>query len=275
MRKLNLNPSLNIGGHRLSVDDLSTLQNGQNDLAKVVAELLGTVPSGGLIIAGCDAVINTGSAFGINAGWLHQGGEAWRVVAVPSTAITPPNTGALYFNLNKVPIGSPVIYQSGSSFQVHVENTATLEWHPSAPIGTNYIPFSGVSFANIKAAFAPLQSAWVSIPNAQLTTYINTDNTPSKLDTANSFYRFKKVGKTLFLQVRAVLSNPTNNIKILFAATNTPQNALNPAVWAVDTVAANNPQKFGYNNTPLPNFEAARADSTVGTIDFQTIIETQ
>jgi hypothetical protein len=274
MRKLNLSPVANIGGHRLSVDDLATLQNGNNDLASIVAGLLGSIPVGGLIVAGSDAVINTGSAFGINAGWLHQGGEMWRVVAVPSTAISPPNTGALYFKLNKTPIGTPVVYQSGASFQVHVENTATLEWHATTPIGTNYIPFAGVSFANIQAAFQPLQSGWTSVPTLELTTYINTDNTPSKLNTTSSFYRYKRIGKTMFLQVRAVLNSPTNNIKILFAATNTPAHTQNPTVWAVDTVSANNPQKAEYNATPLPNFEMVRGDATVGTIDFQTTIET-
>lgn len=276
MKNLNLSPSINIGGHRLSVDDLFIAQESINNVAKLVAELLGEVPAGGLILAGADQYTNTGTNFSINAGWLYYGGAVWRIVPVSTTPIVPPNTGALYFKLNKAPINPPVVYQSGAQYQVHVENQALLEWHSATPLG-NYIPVSNISFDNIKNAFAPLQSAWQSIPNVQLTTYLRPDNDALKLDTANSFFRYKVVGKTVFVQAKVQANTSVTAFYIYLPAVIAPAGTELPIIQVWDTQADFLTEKHPaliLQTSPVKYFKATRSGYTgSGSISFQTFYE--
>ena len=270
MKKLNLNPTSNLGGHRLSVNDLYTLQQGTDNLATIIASILGDVPSGGLVIAGAEQYSNDGSSFQTDVGWLYYNNEVWRIVAVPTTAISPANTGALYLKLNKAPLNPSVVYQSGTQFQVHIENQAILEWHGSPPSGS-YIPMSNVSFDNIKAAFAPIEAAWTEIDTVNLSTYLRTDNNPVKLDAANSFYKYKQLGKTLFLQAKVTTTQPTNVIEFMIAVSGTvPINTQQASLMVHDT--ASSPQVANFNASPLPRYTVVRTDSTVGAIHLQTII---
>lgn len=270
MKKLNLNPTSNLGGHRLSVNDLYTLQQGNDNLGTLIASILGTAPSGGLVIAGAEQYSTDGSSFQTDAGWLYYNNEIWRIVAVPTTAIPTPNTGALYLKLNKAPLNTPVVYQSGAQFQVHVENQAILEWYGSPPSG-DYIPMANVSFDNIKAAFAPIEAAWTEIDTALLSTYLRPDNDPNKLDAANSFYKYKQIGKTLFLQAKITTSQPTNVVDFYIAVSGTASiNTEQPSLMVHDT--ASSPQVANFNAVPLPRYTVVRTDSSVGAIHLQTII---
>lgn len=267
MRNLNLSPSVNLGGHRLSVDDLYVLQNGVLDIAKMVAELLGAVPSGGLMVAGGDQLFNDGTEFSINGGWLYYNGALWRVPAVATTPIVPPNTGALYFKLNKEPIGSNVVYQSGAQYQVHVENKALLEWHASNP-GGSYIPVSNVSFDNVRAATQ--QTGWVNVPQADLTIYLRPDNNAAKLTAAQSFYRYKQIGKTMLLHVKATINAPSNT---LWAYVPSTQQTTQPRFFAYDTAPVGNIAPVVFVTGGVPYFRVDRPDSTVGEVEFQTFFE--
>lgn len=281
MHKLDLQELSNIGGHRLSVNDLFVLQESIKDVSKLVAELLAPIPATGLMVAGGTNYLHEATNFQIDAGWLHQGGELWRVIATPATVITPPSTGNLYFRLNKVPVFPTVVYQSGGTFQVHIENQALLEWHAAQPAAAsgNYIVADDVSFDNIKTAFEPLQTGWTSIPTVDLPTLLRPDNDASKLDVNNSYYRYKKIGKTLFLQIKAkpIVAYTAASFDIYIEAISIPIQSELPNFVGYDDAGPTAPLHLipvEYIDTPTKKFKATRtALSADSYISFQTFWE--
>lgn len=125
MHRLNLKPGINLGGHRLSVNDLAYLDAGLEDLAASLHAILGG-PDTPCILSGFQLVDGASTFELLEDAYVSYGGEVYRVPAVPSTP--KGGVGAAYKLeiLTNVDPDNPVVYASGASFNVHTEKTMRL-----------------------------------------------------------------------------------------------------------------------------------------------------
>jgi len=84
MKFLNLDEVINIGGHRLSVNDLYQLQSANEQLARAICESFGAEGAGGRVISGVEFT-DTGTHISYTAGWLVHNGLLYKVNALSST----------------------------------------------------------------------------------------------------------------------------------------------------------------------------------------------
>lgn len=139
MHRLALKENTNLGGHRLSVNDLQYLDSGLEDIATSLDLIFGD-GSEPCILTGFK-LIDGVSTFELQAdAYVSYGGELYRVPAVPSTA--KGGVGATYKLeiLTTVQPDNPVVYASGASFNVHIEKTMRL-LHTNST-GANIFPLA-------------------------------------------------------------------------------------------------------------------------------------
>lgn len=139
MKYLNLLPAINLGGHPISLNDLTTIQNGIFDVLYGISGMGND--SQGIAILQPIEITESGSTFDNNAFFVILMGSAQLVRVVASTgAAKSSDPGAKYYIRvsNSVGADNPVSYESGQQFNVHFETSATLV-HTHLPTGDDYL----------------------------------------------------------------------------------------------------------------------------------------
>lgn len=139
MHRLSLKENTNLGGHRLSVNDLQYLDSGLQDLASALDAVLGNGSDPCILSA--FRLVDGVSTFELQQeAYASYGGEVYRIPVVASTA--KGGVGATYKLeiLTTVQPDNPVVYANGSPFNVHIEKTMRL-LHTNTT-GANIFPLS-------------------------------------------------------------------------------------------------------------------------------------
>lgn len=272
MKTLNLKEVMNLGGHRRSVNDIATLSEGIYQLGNLIGQM---------IDEDNNQIIN------ITDDWLYANGKIWRRLATPAAA-----SGVLYGIFEEQPLYPAVSYQSGGQFQVHVERVVRYEWRTSAPAGvafTDYFNTAVVSTYNPyltrvevdsnKTRLDGIEGAWVDISN--LLPSLLSGTNAGDYDIASSFYRYKLIGKTLFVSIHLVYNS--NSAPQVLDITY-PQNfqgkyALNGKVKFYDTYWDDSSGNIGTSAAFLKDtiIQIDRRSPSVltsnGTLSLQTFVE--
>lgn len=281
MRYLKLNPNTNTGGHRLSNDDIFTLNEALAQVVAAFGESFGSANLGGFLLSGAQMTIQNGQV-AVSAGWLYHNQTLWRVPALPATPEDPTKT--LYFTYQELPTSLPISYQNGTSRVVHFERVATVVYTRSVPSGTlytNYAPYASVEplrLSDLRTLIDAntnhrllLEQAWTNVS----VTSLNNASGPLSSVGSDSYCRYKIVGKQLYLRMQVEVPAGNNlSFSLQYPVGITLPNypfAINAAVTTSGSgidlcrvVFQNNEMRFDrYNSDPL----------IVNFIAFSTVVE--
>jgi hypothetical protein len=292
MKFLNLDEAINLGGHKISLNDLYHLQAANQQLGQMICESFGAENLGGRIISGVVRT-TTGSPtpthFSYTGGWMVKGGKIYKVNPFPSTAL---GGGAIvWFEFKTINTYSPVMYQSGGSYQVHQEHQVDISYSVSPPAGTLNVDYTSPFvvyenriediIADVAANKSAINDAWTLLDQS----YVQTNLLHSGITSVASgtFIKYKKIGSSLFLNVNIVLSSPApQNFSLKFPVALSPLIASNnPLIFATDTKAINEPAWVSFSKeviipSPVPAlmvFLRNHADTTLHALSFSTVLE--
>ncbi len=295
MHFLNLNESVNVGGHRILINDLYQLQTANEELGQVFAESFGSTGSAGRILAGAIYTTvgsPTPTSVSYSAGWMIFNGKIYKINALPST---PYILGAIiWLEFKTENTYPPVTYQSGAIYQVHQHHEVNVTYSVTPPSGTifiDYVPAISVSQRRISDIITQADASTTAITDYNATwtlldqSYVQTNLLHSGITSVASgtFIKYKKIGSSLFLNVNIVLSSPApQNFSLKFPVALSPLIASNnPLIFATDTKAINEPAWVSFSKevitpSPIPAlmvFLRNHADTTLHAVSFSTVLE--
>ncbi len=184
MKRMNLDSSINLGGHKRSVNDLETLQGSIDDICQAIGLMLGN--SGSAAVLSELEIEDLGATYNLNKpASVFYNGKLYRVNSVFGAA--KGGVGSEYkFEITTTPLAdNPVTYQSGASFNVHIEEEMELR-HTNAS-GAQYLALSAVT-----------ASEWITFPTTALT------NLTVAGGGEYCRVKYRVLGKTLFCYVAVV-----------------------------------------------------------------------
>lgn len=287
MRDIEFNESVNLGGHRITNNDIFQLKTAISQLAQVYAESFGIHGAGGIVLAGVKETL-TATEISYSGGWLFHQGAMWKVNPMAAQTITTGHT--IYFIYNTIRNYPPFNYQSGVTFQPHIERTIDIEYRNTPPAGTTnndftlpfYVRFERIENLIQRAAVNTthrelVESPWTELTEAQLTPLVHSGMT----GTGNgSRLRYKVVGKQCYLQMSLITSTvgATPTIALKFPTGISLRNTTYPSIIAADSYNPLNPCTVHFSvasgNTPdLMTFSRSHTDTSQQTLSFNTVIE--
>lgn len=237
MERLNLDPTINIGGHPVTVNDFFTLQRAIDQTNDALANLLyRNNTNKPLVVSGCQNWSN-GSNYRIDAGTIFYNAKMW---TVPETPNTPTPVGhTVYLEFVETPTFPAAIYQSGQVFQVHTNTLARPATLPSSAtppanfveLNDTMIDFDTVytfyqSFYYVTARLNTVEDTlnntnstayelgkhWVKVTGAALDALVNIAIAPG------SFLAYKIIGKSLAINASIVMAAAANTFLITLPA---------------------------------------------------------
>lgn len=288
MKHLNLDEIINIGGHRLSLNDLYQLQKANEQLAQAICESFGAEGVGGRVISGVE-LTDTPTEIAYTAGWMIKGGLMYKVNPLPTT--TKQIGYYALFIFKKTNTYPAVTYQSGSVYQIHQQREVDIIYTNTLPSGTINVdytsPFS-VTFKRISDITTELDSVSQTVNNGWIThdqSYIQTNLLYFGVTAVASgtFLKYKKMGRTLFLNANIVLAAPSpQNFSIAFPTAISPKIAANHALivatdtkgfadssWVTFAVEVTSPSYI----PALIVFQRSHADTALNAVSFSTVLE--
>lgn len=191
MNRLNLDEAVNLGGHKMSLNDLNTLQLSTLDVAQALAYLIG---QGGnnVILSKLDIDDRTNDFDLELPAMVYYNNKVYRVDAAFAQAKTA--GGAYKFRIDTAVDGdNPVDYEDGSQYNVHIEETMTLV-HTNQS-GSEYVPLSSFESFN----------GWTEV-TPELSGNFTVGGGVNKL-------RYKVLGRLMFIE--AVLSGTLDSQGII------------------------------------------------------------
>lgn len=288
MKELVLNESVNLGGHRFSVNDLAQLSAANIQLGQIIGKLVGEEGPGGTVLVGVRET-TTATDISYTGGWIYKGGHMWRVNPLPTT---PTVSGHVIIFDYKIVNGSPVTvsYQSGGQFNVHIERQVdilytTIANAPTGVLNVDYtLPFY-VKFERLEDLISrtavntthrqAVEAAWTELQGPAIALLVQG----AVAILADSRIRYKVIGKTALLQVSIVLVSPSpRNFAIALPTALNIKNVIQPSVVALDT--RNSTQTCAVSFSPasgstpaLMNFERGHNNTAQNTVSFNAILE--
>ena len=205
MRQNILDDAANTGGHPFTIDDLQVLGYQCQDISEALKTLaMYSQTNGANLVAGGSTFTDNGTDYATAAGWIWYNNQLWQLQAKATTA--RPVGHLVYIEFNQTPIKPTKLYQNSTTKQVAVRNEAKLITAASQPANT--VLFSTLHRNNIftklnelilsaQIADQRLDSVEAAWQTANLSTLVVGSPT---FDAANSYYRFKVIGKTIFIQ---------------------------------------------------------------------------
>jgi hypothetical protein len=185
MKRLNLDSSVNLGGHKRSVNDLQQLQESIYDSVRALAYAIGGDSASPLIL-GDFQLRDNGSTFDLEAGCAVFYNN--KVYFVPPAAAQPLSIGGVYKFQIVTTTGpnNPVTYQSGVNFNVHLDEVMNLVH--TTTVGASYIPLSSFS-----------TGGWTELDD-------NFETASMTVAGGGEYFlcRYSKIGKTLHLYLDIV-----------------------------------------------------------------------
>lgn len=144
MKQLNIDPAVNVGGHKFSLNDLQYLQNSVFDMTQVFAFLLGQGAQN--VILTVMQLDDRTNDFDLELPlWVYYNGEVYRCDAAFAQSKT--SGGAYKFRIDTATHpDNPVQYADGNSYNVHIEKTMTLV-HTTLS-GANYVTLASLQQFN-------------------------------------------------------------------------------------------------------------------------------
>lgn len=138
MRFLDLDNAVNLGGHRLSVDDLQYLQDGIFDVVDAMARVIGSGSTAAILSD--MAITDNGTTFNVEKpAAVYYQGKVW---LVPSASNQVKGAGGEYkFQLvTELGANDPVTYGSGAQFNVHKNQYMRVVY--TNLTGSDYVAFT-------------------------------------------------------------------------------------------------------------------------------------
>lgn len=298
MHFLNLNESVNVGGHRISVNDLYQLQTANEQLGQALCESFGAELVGGRIIAGVvysESGAPSPTHFAYSGGWMVKGGKIYKVNPLASTAIV--GGFSVYFNFKTLNTFPLVTYQSGGTHQVHQHHEVDITYSNTTPSGTVNVDYttpvviaadrisdiiseSAASTAAIAALLANYNIPWTQRDGAYIAANSLLYSGMSSI-LSTSRLRYRKQGSVLHLHVKLDLPSPSaTNFQIKFPSDiqSLITNVNIPSILARDTKDTTQP--CAVTITPiagvvpaLMTFARSHANTAANTISFMATIE--
>lgn len=144
MHELNIDPSVNIGGHKRSLNDLYYLQLSTFDVADAIAFLIAN--GGNSTILSALQIDDRTNDFDLELPvYVYHQGKVYRADARFAAAKTA--GGAYKFRIdNTFQEDNPVTYENGTQYNVHVNRTMTLVH--TTQTGNEYVEMSAFEFGN-------------------------------------------------------------------------------------------------------------------------------
>jgi hypothetical protein len=235
MRKNLLDDAANIGGHPFTIDDLQVLGYQGQDISEAFKMLaMHTSSNGADLLAGGTIAINNGTDYATNEGWIWYNNQLWKLQAKPTTL--RPAGHLVYIEFNQTPIKPPKLYQNSTSKQIAVRNEAKLITAATPPANT--VLFSALNRNNV---FNTLNSIILSLQIAdnrldsienewQTASVAALINASISFNAASSYYRYKIIGKTIFVQAAIDLTTAVNNVRLKLPNSLQWKNENNPRV---------------------------------------------
>lgn len=292
MKYLNLDESINIGGHKVSVNDLYQLQQSTNHVGQAICESFGAEGAGGRIISGVVLTDNP-TDIAYTGGWMIKGGLLYKVNPLPTT--TKIGGYVVWFIFKKTNTYPVVPYQSGVNHQVHQQREVDIVYINTLPSGTIHIdyttPFSvadgriediaaqaDASTAAIAALLAAYNAPWTELDGTgiQLLAYSGAGGI-----NLNSRFRWKISGSVLHFHCHLMLLSPSpTTFSYKFP---TPLQALLTDVTMASILARDTRdtlQPCAVSFTPvagvvpaLISFVRSHANTAANTISFQAFFQ--
>lgn len=162
MHELNLDPSINLGGHKSSLNDLQYLQLSTFDAVQAFAYLLG-IGGQNVPISAIQIVDRTNDFDLLLPAYIFASGKVFRADAAFAQAKA--SGGEYKFRIDTVnQADNPVEYESGDTYNVHIEQTMTLV-HTTAT-GPQYITLSSLNsfngFHSVTPAVSNLEAGYTA-----------------------------------------------------------------------------------------------------------------
>lgn len=290
MRDIEFDEGVNLGGHRLSNNDIFQLKTAIQQLGVVYAESFGIHGSGGIMLAGGKET-TTATEISYSGGWLFHRGVFWKVNPMAAQTITA-GYGILFI-YKTVRNYTAVNYQSGAIFQPHIERfidvvytdnthpvlTGTLDQDFTYPF---YVRFERIEDLVKRAAVNTthrelVQSAWTELTESQITPLVHSGMSGSGV---GSRMRYKVIGKQLYIQMSLITSTvgATPTIALKLPTGISLKNTTYPSILAADSFSLLNPCTVHFSaatgGTPdLMTFSRSHTDTSQKTLSFNTVIE--
>lgn len=235
MRQNLLDDAANVGGHPFTIDDLQVLGYQSQDITEALKMLAMYSSTGGAnLLAGGDIYTDNGTDYATNKGWVWYDNQLWLLLEKTTTA--KPAGHSVYIQFNQTPIKPTKLYQNSTSKQVAVRNEASLITAASQPANT--VLFSALNRNNVfnqinalilsaqiaDARLDSIESAWQTASVAALI------SAGTAFNAANSYYRYKVVGKTIFVQAAVDLTATVINFRLKLPSSLQWKNGSNPRV---------------------------------------------
>lgn len=240
MNRLNIADTVNLGGHKMSLNDLNTLQLSVFDVAQALAFMMGQ--GGTNIILSQLLIDDRVNDFDVELpAVVFYTGKLYEVPAAFSQAKSA--GGAYKFRIDTaVDPDNPVTYQDGSSFNVHINETMTLVH--TTQTGANYIPLSSFNSFN----------GWNEVEPS--TTNLDTGD-PGDEKTL----RYRIIGNTMFFTLHLIGTVSANGaVSVTFP-------------WTIKSAADQNVVAVGTRNGSIQNYLGSLPDGQSG-ISFSIITTT-
>lgn len=292
MKFLNLNEAINIGGHKLSINDLYHLQKSNEQVAQAICESFGAEGAGGRIITGV-VPTDTLTTIAYTAGWMIKGGLLYKVNPLPTTT---KQAGYLAWFVFKTTNTYPAVpYQSGVNYQVHQQREVDIVYVNTTPLGTINIdyasPFSisvkriediatqaDASTAAIAALLAEYNAPWTELAGSGVSGLVYSG---SFAISANSKIRYKILGSVLHLHVHLELLSPSIasfSIRFPTALQSLITNVTMPSILARDTRDTTLPCAVSFTPVAgavpaLMSFVRSHANNAANTVSFQAFFQ--
>lgn len=290
MRDIEFDESINLGGHRFSNNDIFQLKTAIQQLATAYAESFGTHGSGGIMLAGGKET-TTATDISYSGGWLYHNGAFWKVNPMAAQTITAGHI--ILFIYKTIRNYTAVNYQSGASFQPHIERFVEVIYtdnsHPVLSGTLNqdftlpfYVRFERIEdLINREAANTAhrelVERSWTELTETQLTSLVHSGMTGVG---NGSRMRYKIIGKQCYIQMNLITStvSATSTIAVKFPTGISLRTTTYPSIIAADSYNLLNPCTVHFSaasgSTPdLMTFSRSHTDTSQQTLSFNTVIE--
>lgn len=288
MRGIEFDELVNTGGHRISNNDIFQLKVALEQLGQVFGESFGLIGAGGRVLAGVKET-TTATDISYSGGWLFRQGVFWKVN--PMAAQTLAAGHSIYFVYKVTRNFAPVHYQSGAIFQPHIEREVdilyTTSSNPIISTGINGVDFTipfYVRFERIEDLIREMnantsqreqvESSWVELTAPEISSLVLGSYTVG----VGSMFRYKTIGKQLFLNISVILPSTAP----LAFTVNLPnginlRNSTQPSILAFDSIDVTKPCAVhfapGVTQPSVMNFARTHSNTALASISFSTILE--
>lgn len=286
MKELKLDESVNIGGHRYSVNDFKHLSAGLQQLVQAYGSSFGAEGPGGNILVGVE-LLSTATQISYTGGWMYKDGKLWKVNPLPAQNIVQGHLIAFVFKT--VSTYPALTYQSGGQHQVHIERQVDIVQVSSlgtlGQLNVDFtIPFyvSNKRLTDIiaeveanKAHRLQAEAAWTVVTPPALNFLVQGTTVINQA----SYIRYKVIGKQLYLQVSIQLEAPSpRTFAIKFPTGIYIANAPQASIVALDTKDSTETCAVSFtaatnNNPALMNFSRGHNNTNQHVVSFTTILE--